>query len=84
MQILYLFWFNVFFGLLILGLGIPLWLEKIKPNYLYGFRTSRTLSDPKIWYPANKFAGQAMVITGIIISVVSLFFLLPVFSGFTA
>jgi len=59
-------------GILIAGLAIPLILGKIKPNRLYGFRTKKTLSDEKIWYPANKYAGKIMIITGIIISIASL------------
>ncbi|MBN1798775.1 MAG: SdpI family protein, partial [Spirochaetales bacterium] len=52
LEIVYLI--NIGVGLLIGGLAIPLILEKIKPNMWYGFKTKKTLSDEKIWYPANK------------------------------
>jgi len=44
------------------ALSVPLILKKVRPNPLYGFRTPRTLSNPEIWYPANAFAGWAMLI----------------------
>lgn len=52
--------------LALIPLSIPLVLEKIKPNWWYGFRTKKTLSDPKIWYPANKYSGKLMLIAGLI------------------
>jgi hypothetical protein len=74
LEIVYLI--NIGVGLLIAVLAIPLILEKIKPNMWYGFKTRKTLSDEKIWYPANKYAGKVMVITGLFIAVVSAVILL--------
>jgi uncharacterized membrane protein len=56
-------------GLLIVILGIPMMLGKVRPNRIYGFRTRRTLSDPDIWYPANRAAGLAMVVTGLAMAI---------------
>ena len=53
-------------GLLIVGLCVPLMFGKIPPNGYYGFRTPRTLSDPKVWYPANRVAGRNLVVAGLI------------------
>ncbi len=50
-------------------IAIPMTLDKIPPNALYGFRTPRTLSDEKIWYPANRAAGRALALSGIISAV---------------
>jgi uncharacterized membrane protein len=47
---------------LIAVVSIPLILGKVPPNHIYGFRTSRTLSSPEIWYPANAFCARAMLI----------------------
>lgn len=55
-------------GILYIGLGLPLYLEKISPNMFYGFRTQKTLSDKKIWFAANKVSGKDMIIAGIAIS----------------
>ena len=52
------------FQILIIILSIPLIIEKIGPNHIYGFRTSKTLSDEKIWYKANRFGGWCMLIAG--------------------
>ena len=51
---------GLFVPLLALALAVPLILEKVPPNNTYGFRTSRTLSAPEIWYPANRMAGWFM------------------------
>jgi len=53
-------------GLLLVGISIPLIQRRIKPNYWYGFRTRRTLSDPQIWYDVNAYAGQRLLISGLI------------------
>jgi uncharacterized membrane protein len=51
---------------LIAVLSVPLALRLIKPNLIYGFRTPRTLSSPDIWYPANVFAGRALLLASVI------------------
>ncbi len=43
-------------------LSAPLVLRLVPPNRLYGFRTRKTLSRPDIWYPANGFAGYALML----------------------
>ncbi len=53
-------------GLLIIALCLPLALQKIKPNGLYGFRTPKTLSNEKIWYEANRIAGIDLSIAGVL------------------
>ncbi|MBN2536122.1 MAG: SdpI family protein [Spirochaetales bacterium] len=52
-------------SLVIIAVSIPLILDKIKPNQLYGFRTPKTLSSEEIWYKANKYSGMVLLITGI-------------------
>ena len=54
------------------GLGIPLILGKIPPNRWYGLRLRATLSDPRIWFPANRRMGFDMSFMGLIIVVVGL------------
>lgn len=55
-------------------LSAPLVLRLVPPNRLYGFRNRKTLSRPDIWYPANGFAGYALMlaaaVTALIISCV--------------
>ncbi len=54
-------------GLLFLGLSIPLIQNRVPPNRYYGFRTAKTLSDPKIWYEANQIFGQDLFLAGALI-----------------
>jgi hypothetical protein len=42
-------------------IAVPMVLEKVPPNWIYGFRTPKTLSSPDIWYPANRAAGWYMI-----------------------
>jgi uncharacterized membrane protein len=66
---------NIAVGILLAVLAIPMIREKIKPNLFYGFRTKKTMSDEKIWYAANKYAGKCMVNAGfaiVILAAVSL------------
>ena len=64
-------------GLLFVGLSIPLMRGRIPPNRFYGFRTPKTLSDPKIWYEINRVQGNDLFVAGavIVISSVVMFLL---------
>ena len=46
-------------NVLVASLSVPLWLGKVPPNGLYGFRTPRLVNDPRAWYPANRAAGRS-------------------------
>jgi hypothetical protein len=46
---------------LLVIISVPLILEIVPPNGIYGFRVSGTLS-PAIWYPANAFMGWALLV----------------------
>lgn len=55
-------------GLLFIALSIPLIQERVPPNSTYGFRTKKTLSDPKIWYAINRISGLDLLIAGALIT----------------
>lgn len=63
-------------GLMFVGLSIPLILERIPPNRYYGFRTAKTLSEPKIWYEVNRISGNDLLVAGALITLSSLTMLL--------
>jgi uncharacterized membrane protein len=42
--------------------SIPLMLNVVPPNRLYGFRTRQTLANRDLWFRANRFAGCALFI----------------------
>ncbi len=52
-------------GLLLAGLSVPLILQKIPPNGLYGFRNRLTLEKPELWYKVNTFAGKRLLAAGL-------------------
>ena len=51
--------------------ALPLLYNRVKPYPWYGFRIPKTLSDERIWYPANSYAAKGMILTGIITIVVA-------------
>ena len=55
-------------GLLFIALSLPLIKGRVPPNSLYGFRTAKSLSDPKIWYAINRISGIDLLIAGALIS----------------
>ena len=67
---------NILIGALDIVMGIPLLLEKVKPNWFYGFRLPVTLSSKEIWYKSNRYVGRDFIAAGIIIITVSLVLLL--------
>lgn len=48
---------------LIALLSIPLVFGWIPRQFIYGVRTTKTLSSDEIWYPANRFAGIVLLIS---------------------
>src|SRR5688572_25751065 len=57
--------------ILLIALGLPLIFRLVPRNWLYGTRTLRTLRGPEeTWYRQNLITGVAMVLIGVIWSVV--------------
>jgi uncharacterized membrane protein len=69
---------SIFFAAaLLIGLSIPLVQGKVPPNSAYGFRTSKTLADPSIWYEANRFAGRVTINVSIVMIALGIALLHP-------
>ena len=51
-------------GLLLIGISIPLLYGKIGPNWFYGFKTRKTVSNREIWYKANKYMAKDFIKLG--------------------
>ena len=65
-------------ALLIFLLSLPLIGGLIPPNRGYGIRTPKTMSDPRLWYRANKFGGWTLLVaSGIYLAVAVLTLNLP-------
>jgi uncharacterized membrane protein len=47
---------------IIAAASIPLILNVVPPNGVYGFRTRQTLTHRELWFRANRFAGCAFFI----------------------
>ena len=65
-------WFYAVMGILLILASVPMIAERVPPNRWYGFRTPRTQSDPKVWYPANRIAGQYLAFAGLVIVLTAL------------
>ncbi len=63
-------------GTLLVALSLPLLLGKVGPNVFYGFRVSRTLTDSRLWYAANRFAAKRLIAAAVSImaAAVALYF----------
>jgi uncharacterized membrane protein len=59
-------------GVFLIAISLPVMYDKVPPNGFYGFRTPRTMSDPNLWYPANRVAGRNMVLAGLIVIITAL------------
>ena len=66
----------IFIGFLFILLGIPLLLEKVKPNWFLGFRTPTTVKNKTLWYKVNMQVGREFIIAGIVVIVGSIFMLI--------
>jgi uncharacterized membrane protein len=54
-------------GLVLFAVGVPLLRGWIPRNRLAGFRTSKTLSNDRVWYEANRVAGRDLIIAGAVV-----------------
>ena len=50
-------------ALLLFLLSVPLVVGVMPRNRFYGVRTQRTLSEDRVWYPVNRVAGIALMIS---------------------
>ncbi len=59
-------------SLIFFVLSIPLILGIVPPNRGYGIRTAKTLSEPRLWYSANRFGGWALLVSSLVYMAMSL------------
>ena len=61
------------FGPFILALGlITKYFPPKKPNNLYGYRTTRSMKNQDVWDFANKFSANTFIVSGIVMTIISL------------
>ena len=51
-------------GIIFAALGVPLLRGRVRPNFWYGCRTRKTLSDEKVWYAVNRVTGRDLIVGG--------------------
>ncbi|WP_456274595.1 SdpI family protein [Bacillus sp. AK031] len=49
-------------ALLFTGLSLPLYLKKVKMNYLYGVRFPNSFQSDEAWYEINRYGGKQLII----------------------
>ena len=59
---------NVGSGILLILISIPLYLQKVPPNGLYGFRIRKIMENPELWYPVNRYAAGWSMLCGLLTS----------------
>ncbi len=56
---------NIFTGLLVIGLSIPLLLGNVKMNKWYGMRFPKAYESEENWYRINKYGAKHVMIWSI-------------------
>jgi hypothetical protein len=54
-------------GLFLAAVCVPLMLDRIPPNGLYGFRLKKTMENPDIWYPVNRYSGRRLFLASLLL-----------------
>lgn len=68
---------STFFAVLFIGLGLPLFFNKVGRNYFYGYRISHyAMLDEDIWYAVNHQGGKHLIVMGSLLAGNALFALI--------
>ena len=54
-------------GFILIAVSLPLYLGKIKMNYLYGFRIRKAFESEKNWYLINRYGAKALLYWSIVL-----------------
>jgi uncharacterized membrane protein len=57
--------YGLWLPLALIAVSIPLVIGVVPPNLIYGFRTVKTMSNPQIWYEANRHVGANLIAAGV-------------------
>lgn len=70
---------NVFVGVLIIALCLPLLKNKIRMNCFYGIRFKKSFESDENWYKINQFGARRMMIWSVVIIFIGILtFIIPV------
>jgi len=74
------FWIPIIIGFMFVFMGY--YMERLKLNWMMGFRNMWTLSNEIVWDKTNRMAGKIFMIAGLLIALTSILpphFIAPVF-----
>ncbi len=69
---IFIFVFNLLIPIIILILGLIFKNASTKINYIYGYRTVRSMKNQDTWEFANKYSGSINIKMGIIFTIIGL------------
>jgi len=70
---------NVFVGILVIALCLPLLKNKIGMNYFYGIRFRKSFESDENWYKINQFGARRMTFWSVVIIFIGILaFIIPV------
>ena len=59
-------------GFILIAVSIPLYLGKIKRNYVYGFRIRKALESEENWYSINRYGAKALMSWSVVIMAIGI------------
>jgi hypothetical protein len=59
-------------GFIVIAVSIPLYLGKIKMNYVYGFRIRKAFESVENWYSINRYGAKALMWWSVVIMVIGI------------
>jgi uncharacterized membrane protein len=54
-------------GFMLIAVSIPLYLGKIKMNYVYGFRIRKAFESEENWYTINRYGAKVLMWWSVVI-----------------
>lgn len=57
---------------ILIGVSLPLYLNKIKMNHFYGFRLRKAFESEENWYAINRYGGKVMTLWSVVIIVLGI------------
>jgi hypothetical protein len=67
-------------GLILAGFALPLWLQLVQMNEVYGYHSDHIETHPSLWFSANALFGRNLFFAGLLISLLG-FVLLKKWQG---
>lgn len=63
---------NIFVGILIIALCIPLLNDKIRMNRWYGIRLPKSYTSDENWYKINRYGAKRMILWSVVLVLIGI------------